>query len=77
MIKRRIASHNIGTTNLENLIRDSVNQISPELWQAECNHVNKVREEYMSRDQLSEIEEETIIIRVGESDSDTLDSDFD
>ncbi|GJQ88187.1 hypothetical protein Trydic_g13181 [Trypoxylus dichotomus] len=32
MVKRRIAPHNVETTNMENLIHEPVNQVTLELW---------------------------------------------
>lgn len=69
MVKRKVAAHNISSnSNMEALIHQAFEEISTDLWQAECEHVKRIENEYIERDRLHDDMDE-FIIRLGESDS--------
>lgn len=69
MVKRKVAAHNIDSnTNIEALIRQSFEEITPDLWQKECEHVKRIEKQYVERDRLEDDVNE-FIIRLSESDS--------
>lgn len=75
LAKRKVASKNIAVTTaaLEEIIKDSFENVSAQDWKKMTDHVINVENKYKERDKITEENLESFIINVG--DSDTSDSD--
>ena len=76
VVKGYVAKHNQKFTlkEVEALVPQAINTITPAMWKKFCDHTEKVEEEYWKKDGLVEDIVEEILIHVG-SDSDDESSD--
>ena len=76
VVKGYVAKHNQKFTlkEVEALVPQAINTITPAMWKKFCDHAEKVEEEYWKKDGLVEDVVEEILIHVG-SDSDDESSD--
>ncbi|XP_075977865.1 uncharacterized protein LOC142977677 [Anticarsia gemmatalis] len=69
LAKRKVASKNIALTTLqlENLIKESFENVTPEDWKKMTDHVIHVENKYKQRDRIVEENLDSFIISVGDS----------
>ena len=80
LVKGYVAKHNKGFTlkEVEKLVPEGINMVTPALWEKFCRHTEKVEDEYWHKDGLIEDIVEEILINVEDDDSsDTSGSDSD
>ncbi|XP_072947700.1 uncharacterized protein [Epargyreus clarus] len=73
LIKQRVADKNVDQLekDIERLTKEAIQNISPEDWKKECNHVDRLRDKFWHNDRLYELEERELIISLGGEDSDS------